>query len=238
MDEIIFFVFILFSLFALIGFYKIFTGIYIGYLINQGLYKNRELDDFPLNLTSEEEYTSILEKINFFSSQIIEGVECSLSINGDELNCLAYKGLTPVKPYILTSKTGLLFYSFEFNKLFEEEISYAGPDGVFYGKREILIDFRISSGDVTRPAIFIKKKFYYPEPPSNKLEEWARKKEEEAAPIVSYIYRSNFILSIFNSDLSFTREEITNILKKVSLLEIVDYQLVFTADPNNQISYD
>ena len=242
MNKIIFVIFIFFGLFALIVFYKIFSGIYISYLINQGLYRNKELEEFSLNLTNEEEYNLILEKINLFISQILEGLECSLSMNSDDINCLIYKGLTPIKPYALTSKIGLLLYSFELNRLFEEKISYAGSDGVCYEKYEILFDLKIPYNVINQPSaqpdILIKKKFIYPDLPSNKLEEWIREKEENTTPIVSFIYRSNFILSLFNTDLDFTQQNIIEALKKIKSLEIVDSQLIFTADTHNQISYD
>jgi hypothetical protein len=227
------FIIIIVGLFMLIGFYKIFMGIYIGYLINQGLYKTNELDEFPLYFTNEEEYSHALEKLNCFMLQILENLECRLSITSNDINCLVYKGLTPVKPYYLTSKTGLLFYYFELNRLFKRKMSYAGPDGVYSVKDEILfvqkIPYATSETIFTEPEIFVREDFVYPDLPLNNLEVRLREKESKLIK-GAFIYRSLFIRSLFNSDLNFTEEEIVNALKKVTSVEIVDNQLIFTAD--------
>jgi hypothetical protein len=216
------------------AFAKIFIGIYIGTLIDSGLYHSNELNVFPLYLTDEEEYQCILRKITLFIEQILKDVNCTILINGDNINCLIYKGLTPVKPYQLKTKIGLLFYCFEENRLFKKKMDFVGPGGVYSIKEEVLfvpkIPYSTSEKTFTDPEIFVKEDFLYPNPPSNKLEEWIREKESNGSIKGAFIYRSPFIRSLFNSDLNFAEEEIVDALKKITSVKIVDNQLIFTAD--------
>jgi hypothetical protein len=190
------------------AFVKIFRGIYIGHLIDSGLYHSNELNEFPLYLTDEEEYQCILRKIAFFIEQILEDVNCTILIDGDNINCLIYKGLTPIKPCQLKNKMGLLFYFFEKNRLFKREMEFVGPGGVNSIKEEILfipkIPYSTSEQTFTDPEIFVREDFIYPNSPSNKLEGWIREKESNGSTKGAFIYRSQFIRSLFNSDLNFT----------------------------------
>jgi hypothetical protein len=234
MNQLINAAMILIALRLFFAFFRIFRGIYIGYLIDIGSYNNNELEEFPLYSTSEEEYCCILKKLNFFVKQILEGVNCIVSINGNDINGLIYKGLTPIKPYHLKSQIGLLFYFFENNRLFKRKMDYVGPDGVSYIKEEILfvlkIPYSTSKQTFAKSEIFVREDFVYLASPSNLFEEWIRKKESTGSIKGAFIYRSRFIHSLFNSDLNFTEEEIVNALKKITSVEIVDNQLIFTAD--------
>ena len=216
------------------AFFRIFRGIYIGHLIDSGLYHSNELNRFPLYLTDEGEYQCILRKLTFFIERILEDVNCTILINGNNINCLIYKGLTPVKPYQLKNTMGLLFYFFEENRLFKREMDFIGPGGVNSTKEEILfvpkIPYSTSEQTFTDPEIFVEEDFVYPNLPSNKLEEWIREKESNGSIKGAFIYRSPFIRSLFNSDLNFAEEEIVNALKKITSVEIIDNQLVFQAN--------
>lgn len=216
------------------AFFRIFIGLYIGYLIDSGLYHSNELSEFPLYLADEEEYQYILIKLTLFIEQILKEINCTVSINGDDINCLIYKGLTVIKPYQLKNKMGLLFYFFEENRLFKRKMDFVGPGGVYSIKEEILFVPKIpcSTNEQTfaDPKIFVEEDFIYPNPPSNKLEEWIREKESTNSIKGAFMHRSPFICSLFSSDLNFTDEEIINALKKITSVEIVDNQLIFTAD--------
>jgi hypothetical protein len=222
MKDIIIILFILYILRVIFKFRWLFRTMRFDHLIEQGLYTSEDLDAFPVNHITGDEYNLILEKASLFVHQALSEIECVLSLNVDEINCLVSQGLTPVKPQALGSG-GLLFYYFVDNKLFEEKMCSAGTKVGHYNT-ELSINFGSlltpPDGLPSRPGIFI------------------RHEEIALNPRVSFIYRSRFISSIFNSDLDFTKEEITDVLKKVTSLAIVDSQLVFTADPNNQIFYD
>jgi hypothetical protein len=216
------------------AFFRIFRGIYIGYLIDAGLYHSNELNEFPLYVADEEEYKCILKKLTLFIEQILEDVNCTISINSDDINCLIYKGLTPVKPYQLKAKIGLLFYFFEENRLFKRKMDFVGPGGVYSVKEEILfvpkIPYSTSEQTFADSEIFVEEDFIYPKVPSNKVEEWIREKESTGSVKGAFMYRSPFTRSLFNSDLNFTEEELVNAVKKITSVGIVDNQLVFTAD--------
>lgn len=234
MNEFLGFIIFLSSFLIFGAFYKIFRGIYIGYLIDTGIFRDKELDKFPLHFVDEEdEYNNTVEKLVVFMSQIANKKECRLSLNGNDINCLVYNGLTPIKPYHLKSKNGLLFYYFEFNRFFKQEMSYAGPDGVYLGTNEIFfakkVPYATSDQTFIEPEIFVREDFVYLELPKSNLEEWFREKESKLIK-GAFIYKSPFIRSLFNSNLNFTEEEIVNALKKVTSVEIVDNQLIFTAD--------
>jgi hypothetical protein len=82
---------------------------------------------------------------------------------------------------------------------------------------------------VSRPKILINKLFVHPSPPKNKLQEWIRNRKSDIVP-GGFIYRYSFTQRLFNSDLDFTQEQIEYALRKVTSVEIVDNQLIFTAD--------
>jgi hypothetical protein len=233
MDKFVDYIIFLGGFLIFLGFLKIFRGIYIGYLIDQGTFRDKELDEFPLPCINKDDYENIVEKIATFVSQLDNNIECCLTLNNNDINCLVCNGLTPVKPYHIKSENGLLFYYFELNRLFKQEMSYAGPDGVYYGINEILLSRKIpyatSDRVFTETEIFVREDFVYPDPPANKLEEWFREKESKLIR-GAFIYRSLFIRSLFNSDLNLSEEEIIAALKKVTSLEIVNNQLIFQAN--------
>jgi hypothetical protein len=167
--------------------------------------------------------------------QIFDNENCNIAITENDINSLVYKGEIPVKPYCLKDKVGLLFYYFEENRLFKKSMYYAGPGGVYSIKEEILfipkIPYATKEGTFTEPKIFVREEFVYPAPPSNKLEEWIRNKELNNGSIKgAFMYRSQFIISLFNSDLNFTKEEMTEALEKITSVKIVNNQLIFYAN--------
>jgi hypothetical protein len=235
MDKFVDYIIFIGGFLIFLGFLKIFRGIYIGYLIDRGTFRDKELDEFPLPCINEDDYENIIERLITFVSQIDNNTECCLTLNISDINCLVCNGLIPVKPYHLKSKNGLLFYYFELNRLFKKEMSYAGPDGVYYGINEILLSRKIpyatSDRFFTETEIFVREDFVYPDPPANKLEEWLREKESKLIRVRgNFICKSLFVRSLFNSDLNLAEEEIIAALKKVTSLEIVNNQLIFQAN--------
>jgi hypothetical protein len=107
--------------------YKTSRGWHIYELIVKGQFASTNLNDFPLYETNQEEYEFVLDKVNSFLEDATKDVECSLSLNTNEINCLACDGVTPLKPFGLVKKPGLLFFYFEDGKLFRKEMFYSVP---------------------------------------------------------------------------------------------------------------
>lgn len=230
----------LLTFFLVLAFFKVFQGLYIGYLITSGRFRSHDLDNFTLYKTSVEEYREVLHKVDLFVAKIIENVDCFLSISSDDMNCFTYRGTIPVKPYQLINPPGLIFYFFKENRLFKQEMSYAGPAGICSRIREIILIkmapemIKNIEPDFLRSWIFVSEAFADSRKIINKNE--VQMIEEQSKILVgAFPYRSPIIRNLFNSDLNFTEEEIVKSLRKITSVEIIDSQLVFSYYPVSEM---
>jgi hypothetical protein len=182
------------------------------------------------------QYNSILEKINAFITAILgdDNLSSQLLLKDSDMNCLVSKEITFNQETYHSNNESFL-YSLQNNRLFEQKTIYLADSKTLVRSFEIIFIKRSCEDplDITskdqKLRIIVNKIFVHPSPPKNKLEEWIRSRNSKIVP-GGFFCRYSFTRSLFNSDLDFTEEEIESALKKITSVEIVDNQLIFTAD--------
>ena len=183
-----------------------------------------------------QQYNNILERINVFITIVLgsDNLFSQLLLKDSDINSLVAKGVT-FNQDVHHSNSESFLYEFRNNSLFEQKTIYISNSNTLVRTFEIIFIKRSceDSLDITSKAqksrIIVNKIFVHPSPPRNKLEEWIRSLNSEIVP-GGFLYRYSFTRSLFNSHLNFTEEEIESALKKVTSVEIVDNQLIFTVD--------
>ncbi len=218
-------------------YFFVFRGIYIAFQIQSGRYRSKKLDEFPLYFTDELEYESIVDRIKEFIQNIIYGNDCYLSLSDKDINCLVYKGITPVKPFQLLEKIGLVFYYIEDSRLFRKSMEYQGPGLSSVNSYLQEISFAKKCFNDSRDTDNKSKRILvgtlpvYEGRSYNNLEESIDRGYHNNMPLC-FIYRDRFIRGLFNSDLDFPEEDIEKSLEKITSVEIINAQLIFVLKTN------
>jgi hypothetical protein len=180
-------------------------------------------------------YNTLLKRVNTFVANVLTDKSLSphLSLTDRDINYLVCKGID-LSTYQSSNEESFL-YSFDNNSLFEQKTIVIWSDKALVKTFEIIFiessckDLLDTNSESPRSRILVNKLFVHPTPPKNKLEEWIRNRKSEVVP-GGFLYRYSFTQSLFNSDLDFTEEQIENALKKVTVVKIIDNQLIFYAN--------